>query len=504
MSGNNEERVLSMVAKGGKGAKGAKRGSKSKKKKGKKSKLEEKLKFKPKTGWDDLKAVKEKKIYKFCEDYKEFLDTAKTEREAIQEIIIQAEANKFKSIDKVKSFKAGTRLYILNRNKSIALAILGTEPITNGLNIIASHIDAPRLDLKQNPLYEHTESKTALLRTHYYGGIKKYQWVNIPLAIHGKVILAKGSELEIKIGEHPSDPVFIIPDLLPHLYRQRQAKRRLVEGIKGEELNILVGSRPIKEKGVKEKIKLWVLNYLNKTYGMVEEDFISAEFEIVPATKACDVGFDRSMIAAYGQDDRSCAFTSVRSIFDMKIPRRTSLVLLFDKEEIGSEGPSGVKSRFLENAIGMLIELSDKNYRDSMLRKTMENSKALSSDVNAGINPIFSDVHEKQNAARMSNGIVLTKFTGSGGKSGSNDASAEFMGYIRQLMNKHKVLWQVAELGKVDEGGGGTVAKFIAQHNMDVIDCGPPVLSMHSPMEISSKIDIYSCYEAYVAFLKGM
>jgi aspartyl aminopeptidase len=477
---------------------------KIKKKKGKKSKLEEKLKFKRENGWTKLKAAREKKVYAFCDDYKNFLNAAKTEREAITEIISLAKAEKFKSIEKVKSKTAGTRIYILNRNKSIALAVLGTEPIEKGLNIIASHIDAPRLDLKQNPLYEHGESKTALFRTHYYGGIKKYQWVNFPLAIHGKVILAKGSELEITIGEKPEDPVFMIPDLLPHLYRQRQAKRRLVEGIKGEELNVLVGSRPIDETGVKEKIKLWVLNYLNKNYGMVEEDFISAELEIVPATKAYDVGFDRSLIAAYGQDDRSCAFTSLRSVFDLKKPKRTALILLFDKEEIGSEGPSSVKSRFLENAIGELLTLYNADYRESLLRKTLENSKALSSDVNAGINPIFSDVHEKQNAARLGNGIVLTKFTGSGGKSGSNDASAEFMGYIRQLMNKHKVLWQVAELGKVDEGGGGTVAKFIAVHNMDVIDCGPPVLSMHSPMEISSKIDIYSCYEAYNAFLTGM
>ena len=492
MCSNKYKRVLNMAK------------VKKTKRKSKKSKLEEKLKLKRKNGWTKLSSAKEKQIYKFSEEYKRFLDIAKTEREAVREILSLAERERFKPIEKVKSSKPGTRIYVLNRNKSIALAVLGTEPMVNGLNIIASHIDAPRLDLKQNPLYENSESQTALLRTHYYGGIKKYQWVNIPLALHGKIILANGSEFEITIGESADDPIFVIPDLLPHLYRQRQAKRRLAEGIKGEELNILVGSRPLDESGVKDKIKLWVLNYLNKNYGMVEEDFISAEIEIVPATKASDLGFDRSLIAAYGQDDRSCAYTSIRSIFTLKKPKRTALIFLFDKEEIGSEGPSSVKSRFLENAIGDILALYDSNYREDLLRKLLENSKALSSDVNAGINPIFSDVHEKQNAARLGNGIVLTKFTGSGGKSGSNDASAEFMGFIRQLMNKHKILWQVAELGKVDEGGGGTVAKFIAQHNMDVIDCGPPVLSMHSPLEISSKIDIYSCYDAYNAFLAGM
>ncbi len=473
------------------------------KKKIKKSKLEEKLKLKKKNGWEKLSATKEKQIYKFVEDYKKFLDTAKTEREAVAEIITQAESEGYKPINKIKSFQPGTKIYLLNRNKSIALVVLGTEPLENGFNIIASHIDAPRLDLKQNPLYENAESQTALFRTHYYGGIKKYQWVNIPLALHGKVILDNGKELDIKIGEDPQDPVFVIPDLLPHLYRQRQAKRRLGEGIKGEELNILVGSRPLEEKGVKNKIKLWVLNYLHKKYGMVEEDFISAELEVIPATKSYDIGFDRSMIAGYGQDDRSCAYTSIRAIFELKKPKRTALILLFDKEEIGSAGPSSVKSRFLENVVGDLIALKDSDYNDSVLRKALQNSQALSSDVNGGINPIFADVHEKQNAARLGNGIVITKFTGSGGKVGANDASAEFMGYIRRLLNKHKIIWQAAELGKVDEGGGGTVAKFLAEHNMDVIDCGPPVLSMHSPLEISSKVDIYSCYEAYSAFLIG-
>ncbi len=475
-----------------------------KKKKVKKSKLEEKLKLKRKNGWEKLSAAKEKKIFKFCEDYKQFLDFAKTEREAIKLIISEAEKAGFKSIDKVKSGTPGTKIYFLNRNKCMALTVIGSEPLENGLNIIASHVDAPRLDLKQNPLYESGDSHTALLRTHYYGGIKKYQWVNIPLSLHGKVVLSNGKEVELNLGEKLNDPVFVIPDLEPHLYRQRQAKRRLSEGIKGEELNPLVGSRVLDEKGAKNKIKLWVLNYLNKIYGMVEEDFVSSELELVPAFKAYDLGFDRSMIAAYGQDDRSCAYPSIRAIFEMKKPKKTSLVLLFDKEEIGSEGPSSVKSRFLENVVGDLLELTDPRYNDSKLRRTLQNSQALSSDVNGAINPIFADVHEKQNAARIGYGICITKFTGSGGKYAANDASAEFMGYIRRLLNKNNILWQTAELGKVDEGGGGTVAKFLAEHNMDVIDCGPALISMHSPLEISSKIDVYSSYEAYKAFLMGM
>jgi aspartyl aminopeptidase len=473
-------------------------------KKGKKSKLEEKLKLKRESGWKKLKKAEEKKIFDFAEDYKKFLNSAKTEREAVNIIIKDAVSAGFKNIDKIKTSKPGTRIYFLNRNKCMALAVLGTEPLESGINIVASHIDAPRIDLKQNPLYEHGESHTALFRTHYYGGIKKYQWVNIPLSLHGKVVLESGKELDLTIGEKPGDPVFVIPDLLPHLYYQRQAKRRLPEGIKGEELNALVGSRMLDEKGAKNKIKLWVLDHLNKTYGMIEEDFLSAELELVPATNAYDVGFDRSMIAAYGQDDRASAFPSVKAIFEMKKPKKTSLILLFDKEEIGSEGPSSVKSRFLENIVGELLALTDPNYRDSTLRKTLENSQALSSDVNGAINPLFADVHEKQNAARMGYGICITKFTGSRGKVGANDASAEFMGYIRRLLNQNKVLWQTAELGKVDEGGGGTVAKFLAEHNMDVIDCGPALMSMHSPMEISSKIDIYASYQAYKAFLIGL
>ena len=472
-------------------------------KKSKKSKLESKLVMKKVWSWDKLTEKKKKTIYNFCEGYKDFLAAAKSEREAVFVLQEYLENKGYQSIDKVEKVRAGTKLYIINRNKSMIIARFGKEPLEKGLNIITSHIDAPRLDLKQHPLYEDGETKLALLKTHYYGGIKKYQWVNTPLAIHGNVVKSNGKVVDIKIGDDPNDPVFVITDLLPHLYRRRQGKRRLSDGIKGEELNVLVGSQPVREKAAKQKVKLWVLDYLNKKYGMIEEDFVSADLEIVPAEVPRDIGFDKSMIGAYGQDDRICVYTSIRAIVDMPAPKRTAVCVLYDREEIGSEGFSSARSKFFENGIGNLIGLKNPDYRDSYLRKVLESSRALSSDVNAGINPIFPDVHEKRNAAKMGYGIVITKFTGSGGKYGASEASAEFVGEIRNLLNKNKIPWQSAELGKVDEGGGGTVAKHIARYNMDVLDCGPPVLSMHSPFEISSKLDVHSTYQAYVAFYRS-
>jgi len=459
------------------------------------------LSFQTKSIWDGITKAREKKVYDFSKGYMEFLDRAKTEREAIEESIVLLESCGFKRLDKVKTVKAGDRVYTTNRGKNLAAFVVGTAPLSEGLNIVASHVDSPRLDLKQNPLYEDGETNLALLRTHYYGGIRKYQWVNIPLALHGRVVLANGKTVDIRIGEDPADPVFIITDLLPHLSK-KQNERKLPTGIKGEELCILVGSIPVKDKKTKKKVKQAILEHLNRTYTMVEEDFISAELEVVPAGKAVDIGLDRSMVGAYGQDDRICGYTSVVAICDIKKPRNTALVLLFDKEETGSEGTTGVKSRFLENAIGDLMEKTKPDYRDRELRLALERSRAVSSDVNAGVNPLFKGVHEMQNAAKLGHGIVVTKFTGSGGKFLSNDASAEFMSYIRLLFNRKKVPWQPAELGKVDEGGGGTVAKFLAQHNMDVVDCGPALLSMHSPMEISSKADVYAVYQAYTAFLQ--
>lgn len=469
----------------------------------KKSKLEEKLTRKEKLIWDKLSKKEKNSAFKFSQDYKDFLANAKTEREAVAEIIKFAEDNGFKPIEKVKDAKPGTRIYITNRKKNIALIVLGTEPVENGMNIIASHIDAPRLDLKQNPLYEDEDTKLALFKTHYYGGIKKYQWVNQPLAVHGCVVRGDGSATDIVIGEDPDDPAFTVTDLEPHLYHKKQAKRKLPEGIKGEELNVLVGSVPIEDDDAKVKVKLWVLNHLNEKYGIIEEDFTTAELEIVPAGMPRDIGFDRSMIGAYGQDDRICAYTSMAAIASVKKPKRTSIALFFDKEEIGSEGNTAVRSRFLENLVGELIELSNPDYRNSVLRRALSKSKALSSDVTGGVNPNFKDVHEIKNAPKVGYGLVITKFTGSGGKYLSNDANAEYIGELRRLFNKNKIPWQTGELGKVDEGGGGTIAKFLAEHNMEVVDCGPALISLHAPFEISSKADVFATYQGYKVFYKN-
>jgi aspartyl aminopeptidase len=470
------------------------------KKSNKKSKLEEKLTLKQELIWDKLTAKDKKKVYDFSDGYKDFLRKAKTEREAVAQIIEFAESKGFKPIDDVKNPRAGTRLYITNRNKNIALVVIGSEPVESGVNIIGSHIDAPRLDLKQNPLYEDGDTNLALFKTHYYGGIKKYQWVNQPLAVHGKVIKGNGKAVDIVYGEDPDEPAFTITDLEPHLYRKAQGQRKLPEGIKGEELNVLVGSIPVKDKEAKNKVKLWVLDHLNKKYGLVEEDFTTAELEIVPAGPPRDIGFDSSMLGAYGHDDRICAYTSMRAVADVKKPKKTAVALFFDKEEIGSEGNTGVRSRFLENLIGELIELRKPDYRDSELRKALTNSKALSSDVTGGVNPNFKEVHEMKNAPKIGYGLVMTKFTGSGGKYSSNDANAEYIGELRRVFNKNKVPWQTGELGKVDEGGGGTIAKFLAEHNMEVVDCGPAILSLHAPFEVASKVDIYGSYQGYLAF----
>ncbi len=469
----------------------------------KKSKLEEKLTRKDKLIWDKLSDQKKKDIFKFSQGYKDFLDKAKTERETVSEIITFAKKNGFKPIENVKNLKSGTRVYITNRKKNIALIVLGSEPIENGVNIIASHIDSPRLDLKQNPLYEDDETKLALFKTHYYGGIKKYQWVNIPLAVHGFIVKEDGSAVDIVIGEDPNEPAFTVTDLEPHLYHKTQARRKLPEGIKGEELNVLVGSLPIKDDDAKKKIKLWVLNFLHEKYGIVEEDFTTAELEIVPAGAARDIGFDKSMVGAYGQDDRICAYGSMIAVAEVKKSKKTAMALFFDKEEIGSEGNTAAKSRFLEYLIGELLELADPSYRYGLVGKALSRSKALSSDVTGGVNPNFKDVHELKNAPRIGYGLVITKFTGAGGKYSSNDANAEYIGEIRRLFNKNKVPWQVGELGKVDEGGGGTIAKFLAEHNMDVVDCGPAILSLHAPFEVSSKADVFATYQGYKVFFSN-
>lgn len=452
-------------------------------------------------GWNKVDEIKKTEIFKFSEKYKVFLDAAKTERELIAETIKIVEARGFKKAEEFDRLKSGDKIYYTNRGKNIALIVIGKNNIEDGANFIVSHADAPRLDLKGNPLYEDTDF--AMLKTHYYGGIKKYQWVSIPLSLHGIVILENGEKVNIIIGEDESDPVFTIPDILPHLAKRVQGERKAGEVIKGEELNLLIGSIPtkIEDKDVKDKIKYAVLEKLNEKYGMIEEDFISAELQIVPAYKAKDVGLDRGIVGAYGQDDRICGFTSLEAILDLEeTPDRTAVCFIVDKEEIGSTGSTGLESNYIEYFMADLISKIKGDYSEMYLKRTLWNSKAISADVNDGINPMFKDVHDSLNAAKLGYGIVITKYTGSGGKYSSNDADAEFVHEIRTLFNKNSVKWQIGMLGKVDEGGGGTVAKYLAHFGMRTIDAGPPLLAMHSPFELASKLDIYETYRAYKAF----
>ena len=464
------------------------------------SKRESSLALRKRSIWELADKKARKQIEDISADYMSFISKAKTERMATREIVSMLQKAGFKDLGNIDGYVPGAKVYLVNRDKNVAAAVLGRERLSSGANLIAAHGDAPRLDLKQNPLYEDADTKLVLFKTHYYGGIKKYQWVNIPLAIHGTVVLGDGKAVEVHIGESPDDPVFTICDLLPHLYKKKQADRKLSEGITGEELNLLLASLPFKDEKSKKKVKLWVLDHLNRTYGMVEEDFVSSELEVVPAGSAREVGFDRSMIGAYGQDDRICAYSAIRALIDIKSPKRTAIALVIDKEEIGSDGPTSIRSRFLEEFYSRLLELDGKDQPDRMLRESLSSSRAISSDVNGAVNPTFKDVHELQNAARIGWGICLTKYTGSGGKFASNDASAEFVGMVRKVLNENGIPWQTGELGKVDEGGGGTIAKFLAEHNMDVVDAGPALISMHSPFEISSKADLWASFRAYKAF----
>lgn len=469
-----------------------------------KVKLEEKLQMTREHAWDLLSKKEKASAEALSAEYRRFLDGAKTEREAVRVIQRAAEEKGFAPLGPGTPSKPGTKIYYIWKNKCIALAVLGKQPPSRGVSIVASHIDSPRLDLKQNPVHEDADTHLALLRTHYYGGIKKYQWATIPLALHGKVVLRDGKEVELCVGESPDDPVFTIEDMAPHLYRQSQAKRHLDEGFKGEELLALAAALPIAgDKKAKNRTKLALLDHLNKAYGMTEEDFASAELELVPAGKAREVGFDRALVLGYGQDDRVCAFAAFSAAMQLVVPQRTAIALFYDKEEIGSEGNTSAQSRLLVNLVGRLIELQEGQSPDSALRGALETSMALSADTTSAIDPMFKDVHETSNAARLGYGVVLTKFTGSGGKFASSDASAEFVGHIRRMLNKARIPWQSAELGKVDEGGGGTIAKYLAQNGMDVIDLGPAVLSLHAPMELTSKADLLCAQRAYRLFLGG-
>ena len=463
-------------------------------------KLTKKILKKDKNTFDYLNKKEESLAFSFAEKYKIFLDNAKTEREAVIEIIKMAEAEGFINIDIVSNKKPvkGKKFYKVFKGKSVGLAILGEQPVENGINIIASHIDSPRLDLKQNPLYEDLD--LALMKTHYYGGIKKYQWFSVPLALHGTIIKSNGEKLDISIGESKKDPIFVVSDLLPHLAGKLQQNKKVSDVFEGEKLNILCGSKPLGDEKIKNRFKLGVLKLLYDKYRITEEDFVSAEIEAVPAAKARDIGFDRSMIGAYGQDDRVCAFTELEALFSLKKPSKPAMALFFDKEEIGSEGNTSAKSKFTEDFILELLLLNTEKADYRTMRKSMVNSQCLSADVNAAIDPDFKEVHEKMNAAKLGYGICITKYSGSRGKAGASDANAEFLSKIIQTFNKNKIIWQTGELGKIDEGGGGTLGKFLAESGMEVLDCGPALLSMHSPLEISSKADIYMTYLGYKSF----
>lgn len=433
-----------------------------------------------------------KKADKFCDGYIDFLNAAKTEREIVIFMKEKAESLGFKEFDKTKKYKAGDKIYKVQKNKAIILSVIGKRPITDGVKLAIAHIDSPRLDLKPNPLYESEEM--ALFKTHYYGGIKKYQWVTIPLALHGVVVKPDGKKITVNIGEDDKDPKFVITDLLPHLGKE-QEKRPLADGIKGEELNVVVGSRPFKDDKASNLVKLNILKMLNDKYGIVEKDFLSAELEIVPAFKACDIGLDRSMIGAYGHDDRVCGYPAAEAAFNIKNPAYTVVTILTDKEEIGSYGNTGLDSDYLPYFLSDLAECFGAEGRDVMTK-----SECLSADVNAAFDPTFPEVMEKRNASYINKGVVITKYTGARGKSGSSDASAELMGKVRGFLEDKKVVWQIGELGAVDAGGGGTVALYVASHDIDVVDLGVPVLSMHAPFEVVSKIDVYSAYRAFYEF----
>jgi len=473
------------------------------KEKSKGQKLMDEIGYKLSNAWE--KIGDRETIFSYCEDYKTFLNNGKTERECVKEILRRAEKLGYKDLDTViknrQTLKSGDKVYRNVRNKAVILAVIGKKPLEDGTRMIGAHIDAPRIDIKQNPLYENTDM--AFFKTHYYGGIKKYQWLAIPLALHGIIIKKNGEAVEVSIGEDENDPVFTITDLLPHLAKD-QMEKKLTEAFSAEAMNALVGSLPFDDKEVKDKVKLNILNLLYEKYGITEEDFLTSELELVPAFKARDVGFDRSMIGAYGQDDRVCAFTSVTALLDVQNPEYTSVCLLTDKEEIGSVGNTGAESKLLEDFMADLCWLTTENYSDIILRRCLNNSIMLSADVNAAVDPNFEGTHDKLNAAYLGKGLALLKFSGSRGKAGASDAHAELLAKIRKVFNENGVVWHTTELGAVDKGGGGTIAMFIANLGVDVVDCGVPVLSMHAPFEVTSKVDVYSAYRGYKAFYEKL
>lgn len=464
------------------------------KEKSKAEELKEKLFYVPKHASEVVSQSETDKADEFCEEYKNFLNKAKTEREAVIYVLDKAKENGYVEFDRDEKYQAGDKVYYNNRGKSIILAVIGKKSLKEGIRLSAAHIDSPRLDMKQNPLYE--DSDIAYFKTHYYGGIKKYQWTAIPLSLHGVVVKKDGTKAQVNVGEDDGDPKFVVTDLLPHLAAE-QMKRTLADGIRGEELNIVIGSRPFRDDEASEKVKLNVMNILFEKYGITESDFLSAELEAVPAFKATDIGFDRSMIGSYGHDDRVCAYPAAEAIFNIENPDYTAVTVLTDKEEIGSEGNTGLNSSYFKYFVADLANMQGVNYHT-----VLSNTQCLSADVNAAFDPTFADVSEKRNASYINKGVVITKYTGSRGKAGTSDASAEYMGKIRSMLDSENIVWQSGELGKVDAGGGGTVAMYLAALDIDVVDLGVPVLSMHAPFEVVAKLDVYMAYRAFKAFFE--
>jgi len=460
-------------------------------------------------GFEVWTSEKIKKAFEFAEGYKEFLSECKTEREVVEWVVKRLEKN-FLEIESKGAFppsKTGRKFYLVNRGKSLILAILGERPTREGARIVLAHVDSPRIDLKVNPLYE--EEKIAWFKTQYYGGIKKYQWPAIPLAIHGVVVLANGRKVCLNIGEKPIDPVFSITDLLPHL-SQKQLEKKLEEAVEGEEMNLVIGSRPIANSKLKTQnskldekkdlVKLGILELLNREYGISEEDLVSADLEIVPAGRARDLGFDQSLVGGYGQDDRICVYAALQAFLSLEKPTKTCFLVLVDKEETGSESNTGALSCFIPDFVSEILYLEEKQHDENVLRDCLACSKAISADVTVAFDPDYKEVFDSYNTARLGAGVVLEKYTGRRGKMGTNEATAEYVAEIRKIFDEKEILWQTGGLGKVDLGGGGTIAMFLARHNLDVVDLGPAILSMHSPFEISSKIDLFAAFEAYRAF----
>ena len=466
--------------------------SKKKEEKSEIKELKEQLFTRTDKGIASMKESEIKKADKYCEDYKKFIDRSKTEREAVKTAVKLAEKAGFVPFEQDKKYKAGDRIYYVNRHKALALAVIGKNGVKDGVRLAIAHIDSPRIDLKPNPMYE--ASGLAMFKTHYYGGLKKYQWTALPLSLHGVVIKTDGTKIEINLGEKDDEPCFCITDLLPHLAKE-QVQKPMAKVFTGEELNILAGSRPYDNSGESDLVKLNIMSILNKKYGITEEDFLSAELSFVPALKTRDVGFDESMIGGYGHDDRVCAYPALTAILETEMPENTVITMLADKEETGSDGNTGMQSDFLRYFIYDLAKAEgEEGYR------VLSKSKCLSADVNAAFDPTYASVYETQNCSYLNKGVVISKYMGHGGKYDTSDASAEYMGEIRSMLEKNNVSWQTGELGKVDMGGGGTIAKYVANMNVDVIDLGVPVLSMHAPFEIVSKTDVYMAYRAFYCF----